>query len=244
MGLEITGERFQTGLDACPNFRAIFLGRRALDLFYLGRTVSHPHLLLGCVVLCLRVGLADLASGDLLPKIRAHRFQARFDGFLELVEITASTRGLILLHSLEPLLHLFTRDLAGLDHLGHLLDRLVVVGLRVPATHGLLLGGAVSHPHLLLACFEPGLGVGFADLTGRDLSPKFFADGLGQSFDLVLEFVEVDRLRVDAAAILRHRGRIDGGGGEGEPRSREQRACRERAPPSVQGLGLIGSEEA
>ena len=159
----------------------------------------------------------------------------------------ASAIGLLhprLLHSVESLLHLVAGDFPRLDHLGHLLDGCFVVGLRVPATHGLRLGVAVAHPHASLAFLEAGLGVGFTDLAGRDLSPKIFADGLGPSFDLRLEFIKVSRLSVGAAAILCHRGRIDGGGGEGEPRSREQRACRERAPPCVQGLGLIGSEEA
>ena len=159
----------------------------------------------------------------------------------------ASAIGLLhprLLHSVESLLHLFAGDLAGLDHLGHFLDGCFVVGLRVPATHGLLLGVAVAHPHASLAFLEAGLGVGFTDLAGRDLSPKIFAHRLGPSFDLRLEFIKVSRLSVGAAAILCHRGRIDGSGGESEPRSREQRARRERAPPCVQGLGLIGSEKA
>jgi hypothetical protein len=107
------------------------------------------------------------------------------------------------LHAIEALLHLFLGDLAVLHHLGHLHDGGFVVDLGVPAGGVPFLGGAVSHPHPLLTLLEASLGVGFADLAGRDLLGQPLPHGLDSGFDAGFEFVEIDVPRIAAAAILR-----------------------------------------
>ena len=99
-----------------------------VHLPFLGFPVVGPHPLLGGLVLRPGFLLGQIARGDLLSQVSAHRTESLLDVRSEFLEVAIRFTVQGELHAFDPTLHLFGGDLALDDHHDHPIDGRVVFG--------------------------------------------------------------------------------------------------------------------